>query len=93
MADVVPSEWGEKPTNPGAYWVQDLNQNVFRVCDIIRHEGNLYVRLPGHEGGMPLSTVPDGTLRFFGPLSLPNGFAYIYDNAIYKDIEEPAEPC
>ncbi len=92
MDEVVCSEWTNKPTKCGAYWMRQNAPGVYRICQIVATEGKLYITLAGTQGGLCTDDLDGTTFSFFGPLCLPSGNAYIFADGFYKEMDAPVEP-
>jgi len=90
---IVNSEWVNSPTHAGAYWMRNNELETFRICQVVTHiENEVLILVPGYEGALPTEQLKLGELSFFGPLSLPEGSAHIFANAVYKKIDLPIGP-
>ena len=92
MTNAVSSEWVDVPVNAGAYWMRHNETKMFIICQVVREDDGFWVMRPGMQGGMNTDKLRPGELSFFGPLCLPNGTAFIYSNAVYREEDLPVEP-
>ena len=92
MTKPVFSEWMDIPDNAGAWWMRHNATKMFIICQVVREPDGFRIQRAGLQGSMHVDLLRPGERSFFGPISLPNGTAFIYQNAVYREQEQPVDP-